>query len=62
MVNALVAWLFAISGPVVIILAVGRQGGLRPEDISSWVFAAFAFGGLLTMVFSYVFRQPIALM
>jgi len=62
LVNALVAWLFAISGPVVIILAVGRQGGLRAEDISSWVFAAFVFGGLLTMTFSYIFRQPIAIM
>ncbi|MBT3535422.1 MAG: benzoate transporter [Rhodospirillaceae bacterium] len=62
LVNALVAWLFAISGPVVIILAVGRQGGLRPEDISSWVFAAFVFGGLLTMAFSFIFRQPIAIM
>ena len=62
LVNALVAWLFAISGPVVIILAVGRQGGLRPEDISSWVFSAFVFGGMLTMAFSYLFRQPIAIM
>ena len=62
LVNAVVAWLFAISGPVVILLAVGRQGGLRPEDISSWVFAAFVFGGVLTMVHSYVFRQPIAIM
>ena len=62
LVNALVAWLFAISGPVVIILAVGRLGGLAPEDISSWVFAAFVFGGLLTMVFSLVFGQPIAIM
>ena len=47
---------------MVIILAVGRQGGLRAEDISSWVFAAFVFGGLLTMTFSYIFRQPIAIM
>ncbi len=62
LVNAVVAWLFAISGPVVIILAVGRQGGLAPEDISSWVFAAFVFGGLYTMGFSYVFRQPISIM
>ena len=62
LVNALVAWLFAISGPVVIILAVGRQGGLRPEDLSSWVFAAFGFGGLMTMAYSYLFRQPIAIM
>ncbi len=62
LVNALVAWLFAISGPVVIILAVGRQGGLRPEDLGSWVFAAFGFGGVLTMGYSYFFRQPIAIM
>ncbi|MBT4170319.1 MAG: benzoate transporter, partial [Rhodospirillaceae bacterium] len=62
LVNALVAWLFAISGPVVIILAVGRQGGLAPGDLSSWVFAAFGFGGLLTMSYSYLFRQPIAIM
>jgi benzoate membrane transport protein len=47
---------------VAVILAVGRQGGLTPEAIASWVFAAFVFGGLLTIAFSYLFRQPIALM
>ncbi len=62
LVNALVAWLFAISGPVAIIFAVARQGGLHPDDVSSWVFAAFTIGGLLTMAFSYLFRQPIAIM
>ena len=62
MVNALIAWLFAISGPVAIIFAVARQGGLHADDVSSWVFAAFSIGGVLTMAFSYFFRQPIAIM
>jgi benzoate membrane transport protein len=31
-INALVAFIFAASGPVAIILAVGTRGGLTPQD------------------------------
>ena len=36
-VNAVVAFIFAASGPVAIILAVGTRGGLAPSDLSSWI-------------------------
>ncbi|MDP6345694.1 MAG: benzoate/H(+) symporter BenE family transporter [Alphaproteobacteria bacterium] len=62
LVNAFVAWLFAITGPVAVVLAIGRHGGLSQDDISSWMFACFVFGGLLTMAFSIAYRQPIAIM
>ena len=34
-VNGLVAFIFAASGPVAIILAVGTRGGLTPSDLAS---------------------------
>src|SRR5207248_11307565 len=36
----LVAFIFAASGPVAIILAVGTRGALAPSDLSSWIFGA----------------------
>lgn len=59
-VNGIVGVLFSITGPVPIIVAVGRGGGLSSDAIASWVFGVLAFNGLLTIVMSWVFRQPLA--
>jgi benzoate membrane transport protein len=57
--NGLVAFLFAASGPVAIILAVGTRGGLTPSDLSSWIFGAFFVNGLISIAFCWFFRQPL---
>jgi benzoate membrane transport protein len=57
--NAAVAFLFAASGPVAIILSVGARGGLSESDIASWVFAAFCLNSILSFAFSLRYRQPL---
>jgi len=57
--NAVVAFLFAASGPVAIILAVGTRGGLTPSDLSSWIFGAFFVNGLISIAFCWIYRQPL---
>lgn len=51
-VNAVVAFLFAATGPVTVILAVRARGGLAECDIASWIFAAFFLNGLISILFS----------
>lgn len=58
-VNGLVAFIFAASGPVAIILAVGTRGGLAPSDLASWIFGAFFVNGLLSIAFCWWYRQPL---
>jgi benzoate membrane transport protein len=58
-VNAVVAFLFATTGPVAIILAVGARGGLTESDIASWIFGAFFVNGLISIAFSLLYRQPL---
>src|SRR5512132_2596610 len=58
-VNGLVAFIFAASGPVAIILAVGAQGGLAEPDLSSWLFGAFFINGLISIAFCLAYRQPL---
>jgi benzoate membrane transport protein len=58
-VNALVASIFATTGPVAIILAVGSQGHLTESDISSWMFGAFFLNGLISLGFCWFYRQPL---
>ena len=58
--NAIVAFLFAASGPVAIILAVGASGGLSESDLSSWIFGSFFVNGIITILFSLLYRQPLA--
>jgi benzoate membrane transport protein len=58
--NALVAFLFAATGPVAVILASGTRGGLAEADLASWIFGAFFINGIVTVVFCLRFRQPLA--
>ena len=55
-VNALVAFVFAASGPVAIILAVGTRGGLSESDLASWIFGAFFLNGLVSIAFCWWYR------
>ncbi|MBC3190696.1 benzoate/H(+) symporter BenE family transporter [Pseudonocardia sp. C8] len=60
LVNGLVGLIFAATGPVAVILAVGVQGGLDQRQIASWIFGVFFLNGVLTVVVSWVYRQPLA--
>ena len=57
--NALVGFIFAATGPVAIILAIGAQGGLTEADLSSWIFGAFFINGLISIAFCLFYRQPL---
>jgi benzoate membrane transport protein len=58
--NGLVGLIFAATGPVAVILAVGRQGGLSPTELASWVFGVFFLNGILTVAACWLYRQPLA--
>jgi benzoate membrane transport protein len=57
--NGFIGWLFAVTAPVAIILAIGSRGGLSEAEISSWVFGVFFINGLITIAFSWLYRQPL---
>jgi benzoate membrane transport protein len=57
--SATVAFLFAASGPVAIILSVGARGGLSESDIASWIFAAFCLNSIISLAFTLAYRQPL---
>ncbi|HEX5611897.1 MAG TPA: benzoate/H(+) symporter BenE family transporter [Burkholderiales bacterium] len=59
LVNGVVAFIFAATGPVAIILAVGTRGGLAPADIASWIFGSFFLNGLISLFFCLRYRQPL---
>ncbi len=57
--NAFIGLIFGASGPVAVILGVGLSGGLSPAELASWLFGVFFVGGLLSLVSSLVYRQPL---
>jgi benzoate membrane transport protein len=57
--NAIVAFAFAASGPVAIILAVATEGGLSEAETASWIFGAFFVNGAITIAFCLLYRQPL---
>ncbi|MCG6875796.1 MAG: benzoate/H(+) symporter BenE family transporter [Betaproteobacteria bacterium] len=58
-VNAVVAFIFAASAPVAIVLAVGTRGGLTADDLASWLFGSFFLNGLISIAFCWWYRQPL---
>lgn len=58
--NALIGLIFAATGPVAVILAVGAQGGLSQPQLASWIFGAFFLNGILTVAACWLYRQPLA--
>ena len=58
--SGLIGFVFAASGPVAVILSVGQRGGLSETQLASWLFGCFFVNGLLTLAFSFFYRQPLA--
>lgn len=59
LVNAIVAFIFATTGPVAILLAAGAKTGLSGTELASWIFGAFFINGVLSLVACLVYRQPL---
>jgi benzoate membrane transport protein len=59
-VNGLIGFIFAATGPVAIVLAVGTRGGLSESDMASWIFGAFFVNGLISIAFSWRYRMPLS--
>ena len=57
--NGFIGWLFAVTAPVAIILSVGSRGGLSEAEIASWIFGALVGNGVLSILFSTVYRMPL---
>jgi len=57
--NGFIGWLFAVTAPVAIILSVGSRGGLSEAEIASWVFGVFFVNGLISILFCWLYRQPL---
>jgi benzoate membrane transport protein len=60
--NGFIGWLYAASAPVAIVLAVGSQGGLSEDQIASWIFGVFFINGLITILLSWLYRQPLVML
>jgi benzoate membrane transport protein len=59
--TGLVAFLFGATGALAIILAVGTGGGLSQAELASFVFGVFAINGVLTLIMTWLYRQPLCL-
>ncbi len=55
-VNATVAFIFAASGPVAIILAIGTKAGLSESDLATWLFGGFFLNGLISITYCLLYR------
>ncbi len=58
--NGFIGFVFAATAPVAIILSVGTHGGLSESELASWIFGVFFINGLISILFCWLYRQPLA--
>jgi benzoate membrane transport protein len=58
--NGFIGWVFSATAPVAIILSVGSGGGLSEAELASWIFGVFFINGLLSILFCWLYREPLA--
>ncbi len=58
--NGFIGWVFAATAPVAVILSVGTRGGLSEAELASWIFGVFFINGLISILFCWLYRQPLA--
>lgn len=58
--SGIVAAVFGCTGPALIIIGGASAGGLTNAQTISWLFAVYFFGGILGVLLSLKYRQPIA--
>jgi len=54
------AAIFGCTGPALIVIGGAQNGGLSQAETISWLFAIYFFGGLLGLILSFKYKQPIA--
>ena len=55
----IVAALFSCTGPPLIIMNSAAAGNLSTKELTSWIFAVYFFGGVLSLILSLAYRQPL---
>ncbi len=58
--NGVMAWLFGVTGPLLIVFQAAERGGLDLAALSSWIFSIYFVGGCLSILLSLYYGQPIA--
>ena len=61
-VDSFIAFLFAISGPVAIMLSITSANNINPKDVSIWLFGCFAVNGFFSIILTLKNKQPLVLM
>jgi benzoate membrane transport protein len=59
--NGITAMVLACTGPLAILLSIGVAVKASPQDISTWIFGGYAFGGILSIIFSVLYRMPMGM-
>ena len=61
-VDSFIAFLFAISGPVAIMLSITSTNNINSSNVSIWLFGCFAVNGFLSIILTLKNKQPLVLM
>lgn len=59
--NAITAFMFCATGPLAILITTGQAGGLREQDMASWIFGGYGMAGVITLWICHRYKRPIVI-
>jgi benzoate membrane transport protein len=54
-----IAAIFGCSGPALVTISAATNAGYTTEQISSWLFGIYVFGGLISIIMGLYYKMPI---
>jgi benzoate membrane transport protein len=54
-----IAAIFGCSGPALVTISAATNAGYTTEQISSWLFGIYVFGGLISIIMALYYKMPI---
>lgn len=58
--SGVISSIFGCTGPALVVIDAATKANYTPEDIATWLFGIYFFGGLISIIMALYFKMPIS--
>lgn len=58
--SGVISSIFGCTGPALVVIDAATKANYTPEDIATWLFGIYFFGGLISIIMALYFKLPIS--
>lgn len=58
--SGVISSIFGCTGPALVVIDAASKANYTPQDIATWLFGIYVFGGLISLIMSLYYKIPIS--